>query len=66
MADRNTTWQAAIIVVTALLGVGIGLPVFRRVPLEYALPLFLSGVLLGMSIMRAELALRRRRREPRG
>jgi hypothetical protein len=66
MADRNIRWQVAIVIVTTLLAVGIGLPALRRVPLEYALPLFLSGVLLGMSIMRAELALRRRRREPRG
>ena len=45
----------------AALAILIGLPAWRRVPAEYALPLLLSGALLGMSLMRAELALRRRR-----
>jgi hypothetical protein len=64
MADRKIMWQILISIVTTLLAVMIGLPALRRVPLEYALPLLLSGVLLGMSLMRAELALRRRRRSP--
>jgi hypothetical protein len=62
MADRRITWQLVLSIVTTLLAVVIGVPALRRVPLEYALPLLLSGVLLGMSLMRAELALRRRRR----
>lgn len=45
----------------AALAILIGLPAWRRVPSEYALPLLVSGALLGMSLMRAELALRRRR-----
>jgi hypothetical protein len=61
MADRTFTWQLLISIATTLLAVAIGVPALRRVPLEYALPLLLSGVLLGMSLMRAELALRRRR-----
>jgi hypothetical protein len=39
----------------------IAIPAWQRVPAEYALPLLLAGALLGMSIMRAEIALRRRR-----
>ncbi len=61
MADRNIMRQVVISTVTTLLALVIGLPALRRVPLEYALPLLLSGVLLGMSVVRAELALRRRR-----
>ena len=45
----------------AALGIVIAVPAWQRVPTEYALPLLLSGALLGMSLMRAELALRRRR-----
>ena len=61
MADRRLTLQILFSLVTTLLAVGIALPALRRVPVEYALPLILSGTLLGMSLMRAELALRRRR-----
>ena len=46
----------------AALGIAIAIPAWQRVPAEYALPLLLSGALLGMSVMRAELALRSRRR----
>jgi hypothetical protein len=62
MADRRFTWQIAISVVTLVLAIAIAVPVLSRVPLEYALPLLLSGVLFGMSIMRAEMTLRRRPR----
>ena len=62
MADRNITWQIAISVVTLLLAVGIAVPMLARVPLEHALPLLLSGTLIGMGLMRAEIALRRRPR----
>jgi hypothetical protein len=65
MADRKITWQLVISIVTTLLAVLIGVPSLRRVPLEYALPLLLSGALFGMSLMRAELALRHRRQERR-
>jgi hypothetical protein len=65
MADRSTAWQLGISVVTMVLAAVIGVPAQRRVPLEYALPLLLSGALLGMSVMRAELALRRRRQPGR-
>ena len=53
--------QLLISVVVAALGIAIAIPAWRHVPAEYALPLLVSGALLGMSIMRAELALRRRR-----
>jgi hypothetical protein len=62
MADRSFTWQIAISVVTLLLAVLIAVPMLSRVPLEYALPLVLSGMLFGMSVMRAEIAVRRRPR----
>jgi hypothetical protein len=62
MPDRRATWQLAISVVIAALAIVIGVPAWRRVPTAHALPLLLSGALLGMSVMRAELALRRRRR----
>ncbi len=61
MAGQKIGWQVAISLGTTLLAVAIGLPALRRVPLEYALPLLISGALFGMSLMRAELALRRRR-----
>jgi hypothetical protein len=61
MPDHGITWQLLISIATTLLAVVIGVPALRRVPLEYALPLLLSGALLGMSLMRVELALRRRR-----
>jgi hypothetical protein len=61
MADRKITVQLGISIVTTLLAVIIGVPAFRRVPLEYALPLLISGALFGMSVMRAELAVRSRR-----
>jgi hypothetical protein len=64
MADRGTAWQIVISIVTTLLAGVIGVPALRRVPLEYALPLLISGALLGMSLMRAELVVRRRRASP--
>ena len=60
MADRNIAWQVAISIVTTLLAVGIAVPMLRRVPLEHAIPLLFAGMLFGMSLMRAELAVRRR------
>jgi hypothetical protein len=54
--------QLLISGVIAALAIAIAVPAWRRVPTEYALPLVLSGALLGMSVMRAELALRRRKR----
>jgi hypothetical protein len=53
--------QLLISVGIAALGIAIAIPAWRQVPTEYAVPLLLSGALLGMSLMRAELALRRRR-----
>ena len=53
--------QLLISLAIAAIGIVIAIPAWRRVPMEYALPLVLSGALLGMSLMRAELALRRRR-----
>jgi hypothetical protein len=61
MANRKITGQLGISIATTLLAVIIGVPALRRVPLEYALPLLFSGALFGMSLMRAELALRSRR-----
>ena len=61
MPDRRIAWQLVISIVTALLAVAIALPMLRRVPVEHALPLLLAGALLGMSVVRAEIALRRRR-----
>jgi hypothetical protein len=60
-ADRRATGQLLLSVTIAILAIVIAIPAWRHVPAEYALPLLLSGVLLGMSLMRAELALRRRR-----
>jgi hypothetical protein len=62
MADRSLTWQIVISVLTLLLAVVIAVPMFARVPLEHAIPLLFSGMLFGMSLMRAELAVRRRPR----
>lgn len=62
MADRNLTWQIVISLATTLLAVAIAVPMLARVPLEHALPLLFSGMLFGMSLMRAELAVRRRPR----
>jgi hypothetical protein len=62
MSDRGVTWQLLISVAIAALAIVIAIPAWRRVPAEYALPLLLSGALLGMSLVRAELALRRRQR----
>ena len=62
MADRNITWQIVISVMTALVAIFIAVPMFSRVPLEHAVPLLLAGMLFGMSVMRAEIALRRPRR----
>jgi hypothetical protein len=53
--------QLVLSVAIAALAVLIAVPAWQRVPAEYALPLLLSGTLIGMSLMRAELALRRRR-----
>jgi hypothetical protein len=64
MVDRRLTGQLLISVATTLLAIALGVPPLRRVPLEYALPLLLSGVLLGTSLVRAELALRQSRRGP--
>jgi hypothetical protein len=61
MSDQRATWQLLLSVTIAVLAVVIAIPAWRHVPAEYAIPLLLSGVLLGMSLMRAELALRRRR-----
>ncbi len=54
--------QLLISAAVAALAIAIAIPAWRQVPTAYALPLFLSGALRGMSLMRAELALRRRRR----
>jgi hypothetical protein len=62
MPDRQATWQLVISAAIAALAIAIAVPAWRNVPTAYALPLLLSGALLGMSVMRAELALRRRRR----
>jgi hypothetical protein len=61
MPDRRRIWQLLISVAIAAVAIIIAIPAWQRVPAEYALPLLLSGGLLGMSLMRAELALRRRR-----
>lgn len=53
--------SAAIAVVAIILAI----PAWRNVPTAYAFPLVLSGALLGMSLMRAEIALRQRRRSVR-
>ena len=53
--------QLLISLAIAAIGIVIAIPAWRNVPAEYALPLLLSGALIGMSVMRAELALRRRR-----
>jgi hypothetical protein len=60
MADRRTTLQLLISAAIAAVAVAIAVPAWQRVPAAYALPLVLSGALLGMAVMRAELALRRR------
>ena len=54
--------QLLISLAISALAVAIAIPAWRRVPTEYALPLVLAGMLLGMSVTRAELAIRRRRR----
>jgi hypothetical protein len=56
------TRQLLISVGIAAVAVVIAAPAWDRVPAAYALPLMLSGALLGMSVMRAELALRSGRR----
>ena len=61
MPDRRAVWQLLLSLAIAGVAILIAIPAWRRVPPEYAIPLLLSGVLLGMSVMRAELALRRRR-----
>jgi hypothetical protein len=61
MPDRRVTVQLLLSVAIAAVAILIAVPAWRRVPAEYALPLLVSGVLLGTSLMRAELALRRRR-----
>ena len=61
MPDRRVTWQLLISAVIAAFAIIIAIPAWRRVPAEYAIPLVFAGALLGMSLMRAELALRRRR-----
>jgi hypothetical protein len=62
MPDRSATLQLLLSLAIAVLAVAIAIPAWRRVPAAYAVPLVLSGALLGMSVMRAELALRRSRR----
>ncbi len=64
MPDRRAPWQLLLSIMIAAIAVAIMIPAWRRVPTAYALPLVLSGALLGMSVMRAELALRGGRREP--
>jgi hypothetical protein len=59
---RQVTRQLLISVGIAAVAVAIAVPAWSRVPTAYALPLMLSGALLGMSVTRAELALRNRRR----
>jgi hypothetical protein len=59
---KRVTRQLLISVGIATLAVAIAVPAWSRVPTAYALPLMLSGALLGMSVMRAELAIRNRRR----
>jgi uncharacterized membrane protein HdeD (DUF308 family) len=61
MPDRRAIWQLLLSAVIAALAIIIAIPAWQRVPAEYALPLLLAGALIGMSVMRAELALRRRR-----
>jgi uncharacterized membrane protein YhhN len=61
MPDRRVAGQLLISAIMAALAIVIAIPAWRRVPTEYAIPLVFAGALLGMSLMRAELALRRRR-----
>jgi hypothetical protein len=61
MPDRKATWQLLISAAIAAVAVVIAIPAWNHVPASYALPLLLAGMLFGMSITRAELALRRRR-----
>jgi hypothetical protein len=56
------TRQLLISAGIAVIAVVIAAPAWERVPAAYALPLLLSGALLGMSVTRAELALRSGRR----
>jgi hypothetical protein len=60
MPDRRAIWQLLLSAGIATVAIIIAIPAWQRVPAEYGLPLLISGVLLGMSLMRAELALRRR------
>jgi hypothetical protein len=53
--------QLLISLAIGAIGIAIAVPAWRHGPAEYALPLLLSGALIGMSLMRAELALRKRR-----
>ncbi|MFN2564866.1 MAG: hypothetical protein ABR499_07655 [Gemmatimonadaceae bacterium] len=62
MPDRRATLQLLLSLAIAALAIAIAIPAWRRVPSAYALPLLLSGALLGMSLMRAEIALRQSRR----
>ncbi len=62
MSDRRTAGQLVLSIGIAILAIAIALPALRRVPVEHSVPLVLAGFLLGTSTMRAELALRRRRR----
>jgi hypothetical protein len=61
MPNRRAIWQLLLSVAIAALAIIIAIPAWQRVPTEYALPLLLAGALMGMSLMRAELALRHRR-----
>ena len=60
MPDRRVAGQLLISAIIAALAIIIAVPAWRRVPAEYAIPLVFAGALLGMSLMRAEMALRRR------
>jgi hypothetical protein len=61
MPDRRAIWQLLLSAAIAALAIIIAIPAWQRVPAEYALPLLFAGALMGMSLMRAEIALRRRR-----
>jgi hypothetical protein len=54
-------WQLVLSLAIAAVAIIIAIPAWQHVPTAYSLPLLLSGALIGMSVTRAELALRRRR-----
>jgi hypothetical protein len=61
MPNRRAVLQLLLSLAIAMVAIIIAIPAWQRVPAEYALPLLLAGALIGMSVTRAELALRRRR-----